>query len=315
MNKILIVLGVLIVLGGGAFVLIKSTSSTYKAPEKEVVTQAEEQPKEVEPNGGIGDGAKPLNERIAEDTGPVEKIGTSVQGRAIDAYHFGTGDKEVLFVGGLHGGYSYNTSLLAYELISYLENNPNAVPDGVKVTVIPTVNPDGLYEITGKEGVFIKSDVSGSDTARVAARFNANEVDLNRNFNCLWEETGTWQNKSVSGGSKPFSEPESAAVRDYIESNTPSAVVVYYAAAGGVYASNCKGGVLPETLQLTNTYAQASGYPANEEFDFYEITGDMVNWLAAEKIPAISVLLTNREDTEWSKNKKGIEAVLKYVAQ
>jgi hypothetical protein len=86
---------------------------------------------------------------------------------------------------------------------------------------------------------------------------------------------------------------------------------VWYSSAGGVFASNCHNGILPETLTLTNTFAKASGYPAYNDFNFYEITGDMVNWLAKEEIPAISVLLTNHTDTEWTKNKAGIEAVLK----
>jgi hypothetical protein len=91
--------------------------------------------------------------------------------------------------------------------------------------------------------------------------------------------------------------------------------VVYYSAVGGVFSSNCYNGVLPETATLTNLYAQASGYKAYAEFDFYTITGDMVNWLAKERIPAISVLLTNHTDTEWSKNKAGIEALLNYYGE
>jgi g-D-glutamyl-meso-diaminopimelate peptidase len=314
MNKILIILGVLIVVGGGAFVLIKSTTTDYQADEAEVEVMDDEM-MEVEANGGIGDGAESLDDLLEAEVGPVEIIGSSVEGRDITAYHFGEGEKEVLFVAGLHGGYSWNTSLLAYELVDYLESNPAAIPEGVKVTVIPAVNPDGLYDITGKEGLFAKNDVSGDDAARTAARFNANKVDLNRNFNCLWEEEGTWQSQSVSGGAKPFSEPEAVAVRDYVESHNPEAVVVYYAAAGGVYASNCKEGVLAETTTLTASYASAAGYSANAEFDFYEITGDMVNWLAAKKIPAISVLLTDKENTEWTENLKGIEAVLNQVAK
>jgi len=92
-------------------------------------------------------------------------------------------------------------------------------------------------------------------------------------------------------------------------------VVAWYSAAGGVYSSNCHNGVLPETTKLTNAFAKASGYAAHESFDFYEITGDMVNWFAKNNIPAISVLLTNHTDTEWAKNRAGIDAVLKYYAQ
>jgi hypothetical protein len=101
-------------------------------------------------------------------------------------------------------------------------------------------------------------------------------------------------------------------MRAYVTEHEPTAVVVWYSAVGGVFSSNCYNGVLPETATLTNLYAQASGYKAYKEFDFYEITGDMVNWLAKERIPAISVLLTTHTAVEWDKNRAGIEAILAY---
>ncbi len=143
-------------------------------------------------------------------------------------------------------------------------------------------------------------------------RFNANEVDLNRNFDCDWKSTGVWQNKQVSGGKAVFSEPESQAVRKYVEDRDISAVVVWYSAAGGVFSSSCHNGVLPETRAITKAYADASGYPGHESFDFYSTTGDMVNWLAKKEIPAISVLLTTHESIEWNKNKAGVDALLNY---
>lgn len=242
-------------------------------------------------------------------------IGKSVENNDITAYHYGSGDTELLFVGGIHGGYSWNTTLVAYELMDYLDANPDAISANVKVTVIPVLNPDGLSSVVGTTGRFTVADVSSSEATVVAGRFNANDVDLNRNFDCDWKSTGTWQNKTVSGGSEAFSEPESEAIRAYVDAHTPSAVVVWYSAAGGVFASNCHNGVLPETQTLTNTFAKASGYKAYDSFDFYQITGDMVNWLAKNNIPAISVLLTNHQDTEWTKNKAGITALLKYYAE
>jgi hypothetical protein len=41
----------------------------------------------------------------------------------------------------------------------------------------------------------------------------------------------------------------------------------------------------------------------------------MVNWLAKNNIPAISVLLTNHQSTELSKNKLGVDAILKHFAR
>ena len=251
----------------------------------------------------------------ATTTEAETSIGLSTDGREIPIYHYGTGDKEVLFVGGIHGGYEWNTVLVAYELMDYLEANPSKIPAGVKVSVIPVLNPDGLQKVVGTAERFEASDVPTASGATVPGRFNANNVDLNRNFDCDWQASGVWQQRTVSGGTSAFSERESQAMRDYIERNRPEAVVVYYSAAGGVFASSCHDGVLPETLALTNAYAKASGYPAYEEFDFYEITGDMVNWLAKEKIPAISVLLTDHTNIEWEKNMKGVDAVLSSVAE
>ena len=253
-------------------------------------------------------------------TEPVNKemtvIGKSVEGRDITAYHYGAGEKEVLFVGGVHGGYAWNTVAVAYKAMEYLKANPSVIPANVRVTIIPVVNTDGLFKVVGTTTAnFTKANVSASEAIQTAGRFNGNNVDLNRNFDCDWQASATWQTKAVSGGTAAFSEPESLAVKNYIETLKPVAVVVWYSAAGGVFSSSCHNGVLAETNALTNTFAKASGYPAFEEFNYYEITGDMVNWLAKNKVPAISVLLTNHTDVEWSKNQAGILAVLKYIAK
>ncbi len=254
-------------------------------------------------------------EPIVEEDTTKTIIGTSVEERPITAYHYGTGETELLFVGGIHGGYSWNTALVAYELMEYLEENPEVIPEEVSVTVIPVLNPDGLAKVVGTADVFEKSDVSTSQDVIVSGRFNAHNVDLNRNFDCDWRSSGTWQNKTVSGGSKAFSEPESQAFEEYINSRRPDAVVVWYSASGGVFASNCHDEILEETTAITNVYSKASGYKAYENFDFYTITGDMVNWLAKSDIPAISVLLTTHTDMEWNKNRAGIEALFKHYAQ
>lgn len=241
-------------------------------------------------------------------------IGTSAGGRNITAYHYGTGDKEVLFVGGIHGGYEWNTVLLAYQMMDYFKANPEVIPVNETVTIIPVLNPDGLNKTVGTADRFTQADVPTPESATISGRFNGNNVDLNRNFDCDWQANATWQNNPVSGGTAAFSEPESQAARDYITAHNPAAVIVWYSAAGGVFASSCHNGILPETLTLTNTYANASGYPAYEEFNFYAITGDMVNWLAKEKIPAISVLLKNHTDVEFEKNRAGVEAILTHYA-
>lgn len=308
--KNLISIGIVLIIIVGAYFLMKSVTVYVNAPDEKnvqneivpvaITTESEESVEVV---------AQP----VVDEAKTV--IGTSVGKRAIVAYHYGTGDTELLFVGGVHGGYSWNTTLVAYELMDYLEKNAGIIPENVKVTVIPVLNPDGLAQVVDGEGRFTSSDVSTIESTLVAGRFNGNNVDINRNFDCDWNSSGTWQNKTVSGGDKVFSEPESQALKGYVETHTISGAVVWYSASGGVFASNCHDAILPETLVLTNTFAKASGYKAYESFNFYEITGDMVNWLAKKDIPAISVLLTTHTDIEWDKNRAGIEALLKHYTK
>ena len=302
MKTIAYLLALVILLGGGAYLL---TRTAPEGPEQVASTGA------VTATTSQATGTPAVTERDAKTT----TIGESVEKRPITAHHYGDGDTNLLFVGGIHGGYSWNTALAAYELMDYLEKNPDVVPSNVRVTVIPVLNPDGLNKVVTTSGRFAKADVSASESARTTGRFNARGVDLNRNFDCAWQANGVWQNKPVNGGTKAFSEPESAAIKVYIETLKPSAVVVWYSAAGGVFASKCQEGILPATRSIMDVYAKASGYKAYEEFDFYEVTGDMTNWLAKEKIPAISVLLTSHEDVEWDKNQKGVEALLKHYGK
>jgi hypothetical protein len=297
MKKFTIILLVLIIVGVGVYYFMHKSSPVVPVTESQNNTVATTTP------------------IVKQSEGDMVVIGKSVEGRDIIAYNYGQGDKKILFVGGIHGGYSYNTSLVAYELMDYLKTNPGVVPSNVKVTVIPVLNPDGLNKVVGTSSRFALKDVSSSQTVQVSGRFNANKVDLSRNFDCGWKSVGTWKNNPVSGGSKVFSEPESVAIKGYIESHTPTAVVIWYSAAGGVYSSSCDGGVSAETKAITDIYAKASGYPAYDSFDLYETSGDMANWLAKINVPTISVLLTNHKDTEWNKNQKGIDALLSHFAK
>lgn len=238
-------------------------------------------------------------------------IGTSVEGRKIEAFIYGNGVKHLIFVGGIHGGYEWNSVLLAYQLIDYLSLNSSIIPKNITVTVIPALNPDGVYKVTGKEGRFSLLDVS-ANLPKGTGRLNAQDIDLNRNFDCKWQATSTWQNRPVSAGPEVFSESEAKAIRDFVLKNKPVSVVFWHSQSNAVYASECQSGILPVTLDIMNAYSKASGYPAIESFDSYPITGDAEGWLASINIPAITVELQTHETVEWDKNLAGIKALFEY---
>lgn len=238
-------------------------------------------------------------------------IGTSVENRNIEAYTFGTGENDLLFVGGIHGGYEWNSILLAYEMIDYFSTNYEAIPKNVTIHIIPALNPDGLFAATGLEGRFVKTDITSYEMHTTGeGRFNANKVDLNRNFACKWAPESTWRGLVVSAGTAAFSEPEAQALKNYVTKTTPESVVMWHSKANNVYASECENGVLPKTLSLMNAYAIAGDYGAVPVFDAYPITGDAEGWLASIGIPAITVELETRTSPEWERNIAGVNALL-----
>jgi len=229
-----------------------------------------------------------------------EVIGKSVEGREIESYTYGTGTQKLVFVGGMHGGYEWNSIELAEKIMQYLEGNLGILPGGLSVVIIPNLNPDGIEK--SAEG-----------------RFNANNVDLNRNFDCKWKPESTWQNKKVSAGKSAFSEPEAQALKNFVTENNAQknikAFVFLHSAANAVYASECKAGILPETLDIMNAYAKASGYKAIKKFDSYEVVGDAEGWLASIQIPAITIELKTHETIEWEQNLAGLKALLEYYSK
>lgn len=233
-------------------------------------------------------------------------VGYSVSGRPIESYRIGQGPIHVVFVGGMHGGYEWNSILLAYQALDHFQNNPESVPPEVSLHIVPNANPDGLYTVTLKTGRFLPTDVF-PDT--FLGRFNANGVDLNRNWDCEWQPTAQWRDQPVYAGAQPFSEPESQALSQFLLELQPAVAVFLHSAAEGVYAAGC-----PETdarsYELAITYGIASGYPIYERFAYYEITGDAGDWLVTQGIPSITVELRNHQDLEWEQNLPGMLALL-----
>lgn len=257
-------------------------------------------------------------EEVAKSNLEREVIGKSVEGRDIESFTIGNGPKKLLFIGGIHGGYEWNTVTLAYRFVDYLEANPDLVPESVTVMIIPSANPDGVHRVlknglsseTG--GRFEVTDVSQDKQVLASGRFNAREVDLNRNFDCEWQPKSTWQSRTVSAGSAPFSEPEALAIKNFVAENKPTAVISWHSQGNAVYASKCEEGILSETLKIMNAYSRGSGYRPVETFDSYATTGDSEGWLASIGIPAITVELKTHETVEFEQNLAGVKALFEY---
>ena len=286
---------VLILLGVGAYFFFSDSSTVVNSDNSD-------QEMATDTPATSTDDASTSTDEMGDETGSETStanqivIGSSVEGRDITAYEYGSGDTQLLFVGGIHGGYEANTIRLAQAVIDEFHTNPDTIPDSVTVHIIPNLNPDG-YTLPS----------TATDAQR---RFNANSVDLNRNFDCRWQPTGTWRGVTMSAGTAPFSEPEAATLRDYVAQINPNAAVFWHSAANEVFTSECGNGVLPSTDLLMNAYAPAANYRAAGLWTAYPITGDAEGWLASLGIPAITVELETRDSIEWERNWAGVLAIL-----
>ncbi len=248
-----------------------------------------------------------LSQVTTVSTGQPTIIGMSVLGRPIEVYTFGTGINTLILVGGIHGGYEWNTTVLAYELIDYLKANPNIVPTAVTLYIIPAANPDGIYIVTGKTGPITSTDVISKDN--FPARFNARGVDLNRNWDCDWSPTAYWRDQPVSGGDSPFSEIENQILRDFIRQQGQVDVVLFWHSQATLVSPGSCRQDHPPSIEMATTFARAANYPL-QGFSAYEITGDASDWLAKNDIPSFSVELTTHETTDWERNREGVLALL-----
>lgn len=244
---------------------------------------------------------EPAAEANSTPTSTISVIGNSVEGRDITVYTFGTGETDILFVGGIHGGYEANTVLLAEAVIEEFQINQMVIPENITVHIIPNLNPDG-YALAA----------TASDADR---RFNANGIDLNRNFDCRWAPESSWRGQTVSAGEAAFSEPEASALRDYALEVQPVAAVFWHSTGNAVFTSECGNGVLPETETLMNTYATAAEYGAEGLWTAYPITGDAEGWFASINVPAVTVELETRTGIEWIKNWAGVLATLNLYSK
>ncbi len=235
-------------------------------------------------------------------------VGFSSQGYALEAWEIGGGPTQVVLVGGIHGGYEWNTILLGYQMVDYFNAFPEAVPPEVTLTIIPAANPDGQARVVGFRGRFTPADVR-QPTA--PGRFNANEVDLNRNWDCNWMPTSAWGQRTVSGGGAPFSEPETRYLQEFLLARQPALVIFWHSKFPGIFPGTCQGERLTETVVLGELYAAASGYPMMlEGFTEYVITGEASDYLTTVGIPSFTVELATDYDPEWAANWAGVMAVL-----
>jgi len=224
-------------------------------------------------------------------------IGYSVLGKPLQVFTFGSGSNERMMIAGIHGGNEYNTILLANKLIRYLSEHPEKIPPGVKLYVLPSLNPDGEAR---------SHDMYG--------RANHNGVDLNHNWPAFWKadwsRNGCWNYLTLNGGSAPASEPETQALMSFLISHHVQALISYHSAAMGIFP----GGMPPDanSLKLAAEVAEVSDYPYPPIATGCDMSGALVDWASAQGIAALDIELTDHEHTDFQQNLEILNVLLNW---
>lgn len=194
----------------------------------------------------------------------------------------------VVFMGGHHAREHLSVEvplLLAQHLVKKFDEGDQRVGSLLRsreVHIIPLVNPDGAeYDV--EDGSY--------KWWRKNRRDNGNRtwgVDLNRNYGYEWG-TGGSSNRTSSDtymGPSPFSEPETIAIRDYIEGrdnisillsfHTFSQLILY--PWGHKYDSISDYADREVHQRMAQTMAGWNGYTPQQSSELYIASGDTTDW-------------------------------------
>lgn len=142
------------------------------------------------PAGSYHDAAAMVEalEDLAESCGErcsLEHLGESPRGNPLVALRVDEGNQRIRLLGAHHGDEAISAELVLDVARTWVERDPE--PD-LELWFVPHVNPDGID---------------------AGSRYNANGIDLNRNYDYAWS-AGEYRS-----GETAFSEPESRAVRTF----------------------------------------------------------------------------------------------------
>jgi len=239
----------------------------------------------------------------------LDTIGYSVQGRLILAIKIsdnpGLSENEPEFrLNGCHHGNEWPASEIPLYFAEYLCGNYGTLDtvtnlvNGREVWIIPMLNPDGHEAQT---------------------RYNANGIDLNRNYGYMWI--------GECGDVVQYGQPETQAMYEFSQRHNFVLGLSYHTYGEIVnYIWNWTPKRTPDDsliVLLSNGYASYNGYWVTEGYDWYRTNGDMndysygidgtIDWtieLATSFIPPQSEL-----DSIWDENRPAILYLLRKSIQ
>ncbi|MEZ4871734.1 MAG: M14 family metallopeptidase [Bdellovibrionales bacterium] len=198
----------------------------------------------------------------------------------------------IIFMGGHHAREHISVEmplmLAQYLVREYRAQNAEVVRlvQTRDIHIVPIVNPDGAeHDIAqGRYKMWRKNRKNNGD--------GSFGVDLNRNYGFKWGTGGSSKNKSSDTymGEQPFSEPETQAIKSYVESNKNITILLSYHTFselilfpwGHKYDSIEDNKAFRVHETMANRMAQWNRYTPQQSSDLYIASGDTTDWSFGE---------------------------------
>ncbi len=239
------------------------------------------------------------------DIAKVSSIGKSVEGRDLYAIHFnttpadlesGTSAKPGAIYMGNHHAREHVSVEMPLMWAQWLVANRGdaqvkALLDSRDIWVIPMVNPDGAeWDIRTSRYQFWRKNRGDNKDGTYG-------TDLNRNYGYMWGTGGSSKDTSDETymGTAPFSEPETRAIRDFVESHLNAKVLLTF-----------------------HTYSELILYPWGHKYDplenkrdlqvFEKMAKTMASWNRYTPEQSSELYIASGDTTDWAYGTHGIFA-------
>jgi hypothetical protein len=228
----------------------------------------------------------------------LDTLGYSVQGRMILGAKVSDNpaleeDEPEFRIIGCHHGNEYMSVEMGLNMLQYLTDNYGSIPqvthlvNDLETWIIPMMNPDGRTAGT---------------------RYNANGVDVNRDYGYMWNGEG--------GGPAPFSQPETRAIRLHgLEHNFSISLSYHTTSAYVNYVWNYKNFPVLDSafiVSISTEYASYTGYTAIEGYQWYQTYGDCNDWSYGSRGDIDATIETENSNITncWNLNRPAMLAMM-----
>ena len=282
----------------------------------------------------------------------VDEIGQTVDGNKLYDFRVGnpSAERHLLVFGGIHAREYITAQLVMRQLVQLLsDQSTNGSYENIAVRellsnteihFIPMANPDGIgISQLGLEGLHTEAvretvrQIAAKDGKALTESYlrqwksNANGVDLNRNFDALWESYNDHLGHASADhykGTAPECELESKALADLTRQFQFDATLSYHTQGEVIYWNFGQEGELKNmSLLLANRVSELTGYRLDGNFQALDTAG-YKDWAISKLgIPSLTIEAGHggnpvdpaQMDAIWRENRDVVPMTLKLLKE